>query len=276
MTKIDLDSYFQRIDYQGSIEPNLETLRALHLAHMMTFPFENLESWNKRPVPLGIGEIEEKFVRRGRGGYCFEGNTLFAEVLRHLGYEVTPLIARVRWMQPPDVASPRTHMLLKVDVAGTPWIADVGFGAVGQTVPLRLEPGVVQPTTHETRRYQFSDGVFTHQIQVGEDGWEDVYSFDLHEAVPMDFEVANWFVSTHPESLFRKTLLVTLPREDHRLILAFGEFTRRHLDGRVEKRQVLDDGDLRDVLIREFGLPAEDPLVSGATLNFPEIGKSEN
>lgn len=267
MNRLDLDSYFQRIGYQGSTEPTAETLRALHLAHVLTFPFENLNSWNKRPVPLGLPDLEDKFVRRQRGGYCFEGNTLFAAMLRQLGYQVTPLIARVRWMQPPEVETPRTHMLLRVDLGGTAWIADVGFGAVGQTVPLKLEADVVQPTPHEPRRYRMDGGIVTQQIQIGPDRWEDVYRFDLHEAVPMDFEVANWFVSTHPESLFRQTLFVTLPRKDHRLILVFGEFTRRYPDGRVEKRPIADDDDLRDLLTREFGLPAADPLVAAATLN---------
>ena len=266
MNRLDLDAYFQRIGYQGSTEPTAETLRALHLAHVLTFPFENLDPWHGRPVPLGLPELEAKLVHRQRGGYCFEGNTLFAAVLRELGYQVTPLIARVRWMRPPEVETPRTHMLLRVDLDGTAWIADVGFGAVGQTVPLKLEMDVVQQTPHEPRRYRMDNGIATHQIQIGPDRWEDVYCFDLYEAVPMDFEVANWFVSTHPESLFRQTLFVTLPRHDHRLILVFGEFTRRYLDGRVEKRPVVDDEDLRRLLIHEFGLPADDPLVAGATL----------
>lgn len=266
MAPIDLDSYLQRIGYLGSREPTVETLRALHLAHVLTFPFENLNSWNHLPVSLKVEDIEAKFVKERRGGYCFEGNTLFAAVLRQLGYLVSLLIARVRWMRPPEELTARTHMLLRVEIDGSSWIADVGFGAVGQTVPLKLEADVTQLTPHEPRRYRMENGIVTQQMRIGEDRWEDVYRFDLHEAVPIDFEVANWFVSTHPESLFRKTLFVTIPREDHRLILVFGEFTKRHLDGRVEKRPIADDEDLRRLLIGEFGLPADDPLVSGASL----------
>jgi N-hydroxyarylamine O-acetyltransferase len=157
-------------------------------------------------------------------------------------------------------------MLLRVEIDGSNWIADVGFGAVGQTVPLRLDTAEEQETPHEARRYRERDGIVTQQIRIGPDRREDVYSFDLHQAAAMDFEVANWFVSTHPESLFRKTLFVTLPREDHRLILVFGEFTRRYLDGRLEKRTVVDDADLRNLLVDEFGMPAEDPSVCKASL----------
>lgn len=266
MSSIDLDSYLRRIGYQGSLEPTVETLRALHLAHCYTFPFENLNSWNKLPVSLSLPDIEAKFVTDLRGGYCFEGNTLFAAVLRQLGYQVSYLIARVRWMRPPEEQTARSHMLLRVEIDGASWIADVAFGAVGQTVPLKLVADVTQETPHEPRRYQMGNGIVTQQMRIGGDRWEDVYRFDLHEAVPIDFEVANWYISTHPESLFRKTLFVTLPREDHRLILVFGEFTKRFLDGRVEKRPVADDEDLRNLLVREFGLPTGNPLVSGASL----------
>lgn len=267
MTAINLADYFERIGYNGPTNPTLGTLTALHLAHVYTFPFENLRSHGGQPVSLKLADIEAKFVHAKRGGYCFEGNALFAAVLRQLGYQVTPLIARVRWMRPPDEPTPRTHMLLRVEIDDQSWIADVAFGAVGQTVPLALTPGIIQPTPHEPRRYIEQNGVFTQQIQIGPDRWEDVYQFDLHEAVPMDFEVANWFVSTHPDSLFTNTLFITLPRPDQRLILVFGEFTRRHLDGRIEKRPVADDEDLRNLLIHEFGLPQDDPAVRDATLS---------
>ena len=266
MEKIDLEAYLERIGYRGSTEPTADTLRDIHLAHVTTFPFENLDSWAGKPVSLRLADIEHKFVRAGRGGYCFEGNTLFQAVLRQLGYQVSPLIARVRWMQPPDVETPRTHMLLRVEIDDVIWIADVGFGAVGQTVPLLLDTLDEQPTPHEARRYRTDNGIVTQQIQIGPDRWEDVYSFDLHPAVPMDFEVANWFISTHPESLFRQTLFVTMPRGNHRLILVFGEFARRCLDGRIDKRPVVDDEDLRKLLVGEFGFSADNPAVREATL----------
>lgn len=269
MHRIDLNSYVKRIGHSGSTEPTLETLRALHLAHATTFTFENLNTWSGHPVSLDLAVIEEKFLHSGRGGYCFETNSLFAAVLRQLGYQVTPLIARVHWMQAPDARPPRTHMLLQVTVDSRPWAADVGFGGIGQTAPLALDTTEIQPTPHESRRYQFHDGFITHQVQLSPDRWENLFTFDLQEAAPMDYEVANWFTSTHPESRFRKTLIATAVRKDHRLTLAFGEFTRRFLDGRVENRMVVDDDDLRDLLVRDFKLPADDPAVREARLTGP-------
>lgn len=267
MHTIDLDAYFRRIGYTGSTEPTLATLREIHFAHSTTFVFENLNAWTGRRVSLDLKDLEEKFITRGRGGYCFEANALFAAILRQLGYEVAERVGWVVWMQPPGSRPSRTHMLLQVMIEGRPWIADVGFGSVGQTAPLALDTEEPQETPHEARRYRFDGDIVTHQVRIGPDQWENAYHFDSRLPLPMDFEVGNWFTSTHPESLFRKSVIATVPRADHRLTIAFGEFTRRFLDGRTEKRPIADDDDLRRLLVDEFGLPADDPAVREAGLS---------
>jgi N-hydroxyarylamine O-acetyltransferase len=266
MHTIDLDAYFHRIGYTGDTEPTLATLRALHLAHAMSFVFENLDSWTGRRVSLELEDLEDKIVRRRRGGYCFEANTLFAAVLRQLGYDVRERIGWVVWMQPPEARPARTHMLLQVTINGQRWTADVGFGAVGQTMPLALDTDEPQVTTHETRRFIRKNGIIHHQVQIGPEQWEDAYLFDERNPLPMDFEVANWFTNTHPDTIFRKTLVITRPRPDHRLTIAFGEFIKRNMDGSSEKRPIQDDEDLRRLLVQEFDLPADDPAVRAVSL----------
>src|SRR5690606_4216893 len=140
----DLDAYLERIGHGGPTPPTAETLRALHYAHTTTFVFENLDNWTGRHVSLDLANIEDKFVRRKRGGYCFETNSLFAAVLRQLGFTLHPLAARVIWMQPPGVRSARSHKLLRVEMGGHPWIADDAFVRIGQEVPLRLGTGAHQ------------------------------------------------------------------------------------------------------------------------------------
>ncbi len=60
-------------------------------------------------------------------GYCFEQNLLFLHVLNALGFEARGLAARVRWEIPAYIIRPRSHMLVKVVLDGTAYIADVGF-----------------------------------------------------------------------------------------------------------------------------------------------------
>jgi N-hydroxyarylamine O-acetyltransferase len=82
---LDVKAYLERIDYQGPLTPSAETLRALHVAHMTAVPFENLSIHAGEPVVLEDGALFEKIVGRGRGGFCYEDNGLFAALLRELG-----------------------------------------------------------------------------------------------------------------------------------------------------------------------------------------------
>ncbi len=132
----DLDAYLRRIDYGGGIEPTLPSLQALHLAHATHIPFENLDILLGRSIRLDLESLQAKLVAGGRGGYCFEQNTLFAAVLRALGFDVTLLAARVRFGA--NRVLPRTHMALQVHIDNTDWLADVGFGAAGLLLPIRF------------------------------------------------------------------------------------------------------------------------------------------
>ena len=135
---MDLGAYFTRIGFNGARAPTLATLRALHLAHAQSIAFENLNPLLGWRVALDLASLEEKLVRSRRGGYCYEQNALLAAALRELGFSVTGLAARVLWNVAEDAIRMRSHMLLKVDIDGEPHIADVGFGGLSLTGPLRL------------------------------------------------------------------------------------------------------------------------------------------
>jgi N-hydroxyarylamine O-acetyltransferase len=90
---MDVALYLQRIRYEGSVEPNFTTLRTLHLAHLLTVPFENLDIHVQRPITLDRAALFDKIVLRRRGGFCYELNGLFAALLEKLGFVVTLLSA---------------------------------------------------------------------------------------------------------------------------------------------------------------------------------------
>ena len=112
-------------------------MRELHPLHPQAIPFENLDPLLKRPVKLDLASLQAKMVEAGRGGYCFEHNTLFANVLRELGFKVQEGTARVRWSVPQGVRTPRVHCLLFVEAEGDDYLVDVGFGGNVLTAPLR-------------------------------------------------------------------------------------------------------------------------------------------
>ena len=135
---MDLTAYLDRIGWSGPVPVTAETLGTLATHHGSAIAFENLNPFLGLPVDLDIAALERKMVRDRRGGYCFEQNALFAAALRQLGFTVTGLGARVLWIQPNGPLGPRSHMVLRVDIAGEPWIVDVGFGGLTLTGALRL------------------------------------------------------------------------------------------------------------------------------------------
>lgn len=253
MSPASLDAYFARIGYAGSRTPTVDTLRALQLHHMLAVPFENLDVLLGRRISLDPAVIFQKIIRDRRGGYCFEQNSLFRDVLRALGFTVTPFIARVRWRVPDETGTPLTHMVLHVEADGRTWLADVGFGSVGATGPLALDTEAEQSTPHEPRRLLRRDGLIVHQIRF-EGAWGDVYQYVPVPPPPVDFEVGNWFSCTHPKAHFTNTLVVTRVRPDGRLTLFDRELTRRFLDGRTERRDLPSPDELLEVLHRDFAL----------------------
>ena len=250
---MDLGAYFSRIGFSGPRIPTLATLRELQLAHAQSIAFENLNPLLGWPVALDLASIEEKLVRSRRGGYCFEQNALFAAALRELGFDVTGLAARVLWNAPEDAVRPRSHMLLKVDIDGEPHIADVGFGALTPTSPLRLTPDVEQATPHERFRLVTMDSDFKLQGLVG-GAWKSLYRFDLQPQLPPDYEVSNHFTATYPTSHFRSMVVAARPFPGGRHALSNNQLTVHRLDGPSERRLLASVIEVRETLETLFGI----------------------
>jgi N-hydroxyarylamine O-acetyltransferase len=265
MARPNLDAYFERIGYSsGPRSATIETLRALHLHHAQAIAFENLDPLSQRPVRLDLTSLETKLLHETRGGYCFEQNLLFSHVLRELGFHVTGLAARVIWNAPEGALRPRTHMLLRIDLDDGPYIADVGFGGQTLTGPLRLVTDVAQTTPHEPFRLIEQQDVLALQTLV-RDTWKSLYLFDLQEQLQVDYELANWFVSTHPESVFLTSLMAARPVPGKRYALYNNTLTVHELTGESREQTLTSAEEIRAVLESTFGLrlPADPAIQAG-------------
>jgi N-hydroxyarylamine O-acetyltransferase len=248
---IDLDTYFARIGYDGSPSAALETLQRLHACHATAIPFENIDPLMGEPVSLDLAAISHKFLLAQRGGYCYEHNTFFQAVLRSLGFRVSGLAAVVQWRR--SDYGPRIHMVLRVDLPEGPYIADVGFGGLTLTSPLKLEPGIEQTTTLEPGRLIQVGTEF--QIQVLQKGaWEPIYLLSLQEASPDDYAVYNWFTSTNPDVVFTRRLMVARPGDGCRHGLMDNVLSIHQPGGDTTKVTLDSVSDLVDVLHDVFDL----------------------
>ncbi len=245
---LDLEAYLGRIGLQAAPAAELEGLRALHFAHATTIPFENLDIQMGLPIRLDLDSLQAKLVRRRRGGYCFEHNTLFLAVLTSLGFDAVPCEARVR-LGASEVL-PRTHMLLLVQLGGAPWLCDVGFGGEGLLHPVPLD-GQAHRQFVNTYRVLEEGGLrvlqsFHHRA------WEDLYAFIPESRPPIDFELANHYTSTHPDSRFLKTLTAQLPGPEVRRLLR--NFAYSELRGDAAEGRELGPSELIPTLREAFGI----------------------
>jgi N-hydroxyarylamine O-acetyltransferase len=248
----DLDRYLERIGYAGSTTATLETLQSIHLKHAQTIPFENLNPLLRWPVRLDAASLQRKLVHEHRGGYCFEHNLLLSHALTTLGFEVTGLSARVLWGAP-DRVGPRDHMLLLVDLDDAAYVADAGFGGMTPTAPLRLRPDEEQATPHEPFRLIRKADTFVLETKLA-DSWRPLYAFDLQPQLLPDYEVANWYTSSHPDSHFLTTLVAARAGVDCRYALRNGELTIHHAGGRTERHRLTTVSELKNALVDRFGV----------------------
>lgn len=258
----DLPAYFERIGYSGPTAPTLQTLHNILNRHITSIPFENLDVLLGRRISLDPEPIERKLIASRRGGYCFEQNGYLLEILLALGYRATPLSARVRIQTPRDVVTPRTHLFVRVELDGAPWLCDVGVGGLSPTTALRLDIEAEQPTPHEPRRIVRDGAAYFHQVKLGST-WEDVYEFTLEEMPRIDRDVANHWTSTHADSKFRKNLFAARAGEKGtRYSILNSEFTRRRGSEILARAELKSTEDLLFHLSTYFGLhlPPDTPL----------------
>lgn len=250
---LDLDTYLKRLGYSSVPPPTLETLRELQLRHTAEFPFETLSTMLHAPVHVDRPTVQDKLLRQGRGGYCFELNQLFLLLLQALGFEARGLTGRVVMGGPEDAQTARTHMLVLVTLEGVRYIADVGFGGMVPTGPLLLESEAEQATPHEPYRLTLVDGTYTLRALVS-GSWRAMYVFDLQATVDIDYTVGSWYVSTHPDSPFLGQLIVA--RTGHRLrkTLNNGSFAIHRLGEASERMQLRDVDAVLEVLRDEFAI----------------------
>jgi N-hydroxyarylamine O-acetyltransferase len=146
------------------------------------------------------------------------------------------------------------HMVLRVDLTHGPFLADVGFGNLAPTAALKLAPAVEQQTPHEVMRFIAMGDELALQSRLG-DRWEHIYRVVSLPRVDAEYEMANWFTASHPESPYVNNLIAARPGPNRsRLTLFNARYNVRHASGRVDRRTLTDEDEYQKVLVDDFGL----------------------
>ena len=252
---MDRAAYLERLGFHDALEPSARTLAALHYAHLLSVPFENLDIHLGIPIVLELDRLFRKIVLNRRGGFCYELNGLFAALLADLGFEVTLLSARVVGEAVP-LGPEFDHMALRVtcpaDGDDVRWLCDVGFGDSFLT-PLRLDDRGDQ--ADERRAYRLEDEADHLWLWArGDDGrWNRQYRFTLIPRRLADFAPMCDFQQSSPSSPFTHKRVATRATPDGRVTV---RDNRLIVTTRGVKREepIEHDAHFRALLLERLGL----------------------
>jgi N-hydroxyarylamine O-acetyltransferase len=251
MTALDVPAYLARIHDQGPLEPNAETLRRLHLAHLLAVPFENLSIHWGEPIELRDDALFDKVVTHRRGGFCYELNGLFAALLRALGFDATMLSAQVFGAN--ETFGPEgDHMALLVNLERR-WLVDVGFGDSFREPLLLDERGEQLEEWHAYRIEDVTEGRLILSRREKGGPWKPENRFRLEPRVYADFAGMCHYHQTSPDSYFTQNRMCSLATPDGRITLS-GRRLLITKDGEKQERDLADEDEVAEVLRERFGI----------------------
>jgi N-hydroxyarylamine O-acetyltransferase len=247
---MDVDAYLERIGYRGRPAPTAETLRRLHVAHLLTVPFENLSIHAGEPVVLDDESLFDKIVARRRGGFCYELNGLFAALLRSLGFRVEMLSAAVAKREG-GFGPEFDHMTLLVTLEER-WLADVGFGD-SFVEPLLVDGRAEQTQGTRAFRIEEDGGRFVLLRSDAGGAWEPQYRFGLEPHAFADYAGMCRFHQTSPESHFRRGRVCSRLTPEGRVTLSGARLIETRGGEKVE-RELANEAECDAALLEHFGI----------------------
>lgn len=247
---MDIPTYLRRMDFQGVVRPDSATLRRLHLAHIYSIPFENLDIGLRRPIQIDEISIWNKIIVNGRGGFCYELNGAFAWLLQQIGFQITCLNARVFNKEgEPGIDFDHLALIVEIPDSSSRWLADVGFGD-SFTEPLNFGKAAEQVQGFRAYRLEpVPEGYVVWQRNYKE-VWRRLYVFDLTPRVfPVDYQAACLYHQTSPDSIFTQGSIISKATPDGRISLDGGWLietndgvrTERQLNGQREYLALLKE-----------------------------------
>lgn len=256
----DEAAYWERLGIEpprSKADLTLELLDRMIFAHQSRISFENLDVHDfHRPISIEIPDVFQKIIVQGRGGFCFELGALFGQLLRAAGFQAVPCIGRN--VRGKDFYPPLMHRAELVDVGGTRYYCDVGYGGPMAACALPLVDGAERTSCGQTFRITQMDDVWwtVSYLSARTGTTAPIVHFMNANTVPVDFEPLSYYCATHPDSVFVLERIVNRRTEDGSLNIRNNVFTRISAEGR-ETREITSVPELNATLKQQFGLEVE-------------------
>lgn len=247
---MDQKKYFKRIGYNGDPSPTFEVLKELQKKHLFTVPFENLDIHYGNRIDLDIENIYDKIIHRNRGGFCYELNGLFYELLESIGFQATIVSARVYKKEEKDYTPEFDHLAIIVQLDKTDYLVDVGFGEFIFS-PLNTEVNHLQHDLRETYRVDQYDRTHMQVSRQENSKWVPEYIFSLRERALQDFAGMCHYHQTSSESHFRQKKICSLPTDSGRITVTSDKVKIKQ-EGGIDEHELKNEEEFRAALWEYF------------------------
>jgi N-hydroxyarylamine O-acetyltransferase len=248
---MNIQPYLDRIHCKETLRPDYQTLVSLFESHLFAVPFENIDIHFKKQFGLELDRVYQKVVENGRGGFCYELNYLFNQLLQEIGFS-TKMISAGIVKDDGSIGPPLDHLLVYVHI-DQPYIVDVGFGDLFFK-PLALSEKRVQ---FDGRNYFKLEkdhlGSYTLMMSADKIEFQKKYVFTLAERHIHEFREICLDKQSNPESYFVKNTVCTKPTELGRLTV----FNRKLIEkkgGDIRIMDIENDEHLIKVLRERFNM----------------------
>ncbi|KAJ3128187.1 hypothetical protein HK100_009313 [Physocladia obscura] len=286
-----LDAYLNRIDVSRADVSNkdLTSLNRVLDGHSRKIAFENgLLFFTDEKIESGSDAAFEHIVERGRGGYCFQVNTLLLSALSGLGFDATPGVARsCVWDSDSQswLYGPTTHMVVFVALPDSLYLADMGFNQRGLSVAIRIEDGAtVSCAAAEAHEIRSSDvtgegnWMLWHKraewapradgVDPNGDGFYPMFYFTLERYRPEDYQVLNYFVCHSMRHVMMRTFIASIVTETGgRAVIVDKTFKRREDENHRELERIVLMSSVEDlvyIMAQQFGIVMTEQEIVGA------------
>jgi len=269
LSENNLQNYLKSVSVMQP-EGSITFIKELQNSHLGLYPFSNLGVLLHENLSLESQILFDRVVTKKRGGYCFEQNKIFFEVLKSLGFQCDIALARV--LHNRDIDVPRTHRITKIALADSNYIVDVGFGPLCPRDPLLLD--VEEPQNQGDAIYRLLQpdrGRYLLQ-KMEADGWFSLYSFDDGMYTEADCLCGHHYSSTHPDAIFVNNLVVSRKFYDDVRLLRNGEFYRTE-SGKNTVIKISSSNKLDVILSQEFGIDLTAPQISTLYEGYCKFGE---
>lgn len=251
MSSFDVDKYLQRIHCQRERVPNLRFLKTLHKAHLLHIPFENLDIHLGNQILLDVNRIYKKVILNNRGGFCYELNGLFYQLLSRLGFTCHLISSQI--YNEGVLGLPFEHAAILVHFEDQTYLVDVGFGDLF-LAPKLLQPGLVQMDYNRYFKFdKTADDEYILCLSENSIDFEPKYIFTTQERQFIEFIDMCDYHQTNEKSHFRKKKIITKATSNGRITLTDSKLTTT-IAGKKEEQNILNMDEFRVRLKEYFGL----------------------